>query len=192
MMHVMSKGIIFVRQDSNESSLGCAATCVAVLEEKRNLRSCQEIVIFKKIRLILCPFFFCLRIFILFMQIWWTFCTTKITTSWLWDRLTLPRIWLTSKDCFCLQFCTCEVGCCITSYSAVPAALRRTTCAWWSTGILCTAANSWNVLLWAGCAPLSKGRNKAWNIWSKVCVMNTLKYRNIKTAYVVIHTKSKS
>lgn len=60
MMHVMSKGIIFVRQDSNESSLGCTATCVAVLEEKRNLHSCQEIVIFKKIRLILCPFFFVL------------------------------------------------------------------------------------------------------------------------------------
>lgn len=169
----MTKGIIFVRWDSNENSLGCIVSCVVVLEEKMNLRSCQEIVIFKKIKLILCLFFFFgLRIFILFMRIWWTFCTTKITTSWLWDRSILPRIWLTSKEYFFLQFCTCEVGCCITSYFAVPAALPRTTCAWWSTGILSTAANSWNVLLWDGCAPLSKGRNKAWNIWSKVCAIN--------------------
>lgn len=57
-MHLMTKGIIFVRRDSNENSLGCIVSCVVVLEEKMNLRSCQEIVIFKKIKLILCLFFF--------------------------------------------------------------------------------------------------------------------------------------
>lgn len=46
--------------------------------------------------------------------------------------------------------------------------LPKTMCVWWSTAILCIAANSWNEPLWVGCAPSWNVRSPAWNTWSKV------------------------
>lgn len=54
------------------------------------------------------------------------------------------------------------------SSSSSSSVLPKTMCVWWSTAILCIAANSWNVPLWVGCAPSWNVRSPAWSTWSKV------------------------
>lgn len=77
-------------------------------KEKKELCLCARISCLRVRELTLC---FCFRIFILFTRIWWMFCMTKITTSWLWGRSILPRTWLTSKGRWFVCFCTCLVDC---------------------------------------------------------------------------------
>lgn len=56
------------------------------------------------------------------------------------------------------------------SSSSSSSVLPKTTCVWWSTAILCIAANSWREPLWVGCAPSWSVRSPAWSIWSKVAL----------------------
>lgn len=140
------------------------------------------------------------------MPTWWTSCTTKTITSWPWDKLTSPRIWLTSMlkqifetrtnpktnkrvtiqpqkslvalsrlnrlDFFSPQFAyyggRWRRPMPFVPPSSSSSVLPKTTCVWWSTAILCIAANSWREPLWVGCAPSWSVRSPAWSIWSKV------------------------